>query len=201
MLRSYLIKLRDGVVERPQFMYMRVAIAINLQDIPAVLSTYNALSRQLYTHATPTLFNAGCHMKTYSSCYLYQPDASTTISLLSSALDLNNLWASDGGIGLSLATVPGRRYEADCSLRASVNSAVYSERPRKQAGVMPLLKVYDAHAHYMMNSRERRPSAVTAYLPIWHSDILPFLRCRSGRSPEVDRVRHVFPVLWVPDAL
>ena len=66
---------------------------------------------------------------------------------------------------------------------------------------MPLLKIYDGHARYMMNSRDRRPSAVTVYLPIWHSDLLPFLRCRSGRAPDSDRVNYVFPALWVPDAL
>ena len=109
MMHSYLIKVDGAVVERPQFMYLRVAVAINKHDIPAVLATYDALSRQLYTHATPTLFNAGTRLKSYSSCYLYQLDASGTLSILASALDLGNFWMNDGGIGMSLATIPSRR--------------------------------------------------------------------------------------------
>lgn len=63
------------------------------------------------------------------------------------------------------------------------------------------MKVYDAHAQFMFCSRERRPSAVTVYLPIWHSDVQAFIRCRTARAPESDRVRNVYPALWVPDAL
>ena len=109
MLHSYLVKVDGAVVERPQFMYMRVAIAIHKHDLSSVLNTYDALSRQLYTHATPTLFNAGTTTKSYSSCFLYQPDTSGTLSLLSSAHDLDHFWANDGGVGMSLGNVPGKR--------------------------------------------------------------------------------------------
>lgn len=109
MMHSYLVKVDGVFVERPQFMYMRVAIAIHKHDLSSVLSTYDALSRQLYTQATPTLFNAGTAVKSYSSCFLYQPDATGTLALLGSALDLDRFWANDGGVGMSLATVPGRR--------------------------------------------------------------------------------------------
>ena len=73
--------------------------------------------------------------------------------------------------------------------------------PVKQPGVMSLLKVYDSHADFVTGTRHRRPSALTVYLPIWHADVLPFIRCRTSRTPEGDRMRHVFPALWVPDCL
>ena len=108
-MHSYLIKVNGEVVERPQFLYMRVAIAINGRDIPAMLEAYDALSRHLYTHATPTMFNAGTRAKAYSSCFLYQPDTTSSLTLLKSAMDLDTIWNSDGGVGMSLACVPGRR--------------------------------------------------------------------------------------------
>ncbi len=111
MAASYLMRDPAGAVcERPQFLYMRTAVAIHLYNVPAVLRTYDALSKHLYTHATPTLLNAGTTHPHYSSCFLYQPDTSTFPSLLHTTDSLNRLWIADGGIGLSLQSVPIHRH-------------------------------------------------------------------------------------------
>ncbi|KAI0711641.1 alpha subunit of ribonucleoside diphosphate reductase [Earliella scabrosa] len=186
LVRSYLIRIDAERVERPQYMYMRNAITINGGDIPKVIETYEALSKHLYTHASPTLFNAGTRSAFYSSCYITQPDAQSPRTLLRSVGDLDAYWMADGGVGTTLGAVPCRRH-------------VRLTSPTRQPGVMPLLRVYDSHAHYCILSRDRRPSALTVYLPMWHGDIRSFVLCRTSRASSDDRVRHVFPALWIPD--
>ena len=109
MIRSYLIQRKNETIERPQFLYMRIALAIHGGDITAAVATYVALSTQLYTHASPTLFNAGTKTPYYASCFIVQPDTHSLQSLLKSVSDLDNLWMADAGIGMSLATVPCER--------------------------------------------------------------------------------------------
>ena len=96
-------------MERPQHMYMRVALAAHKDDIESVLETYEALSRHLFTFGTPVLANAGTAHRHYASCFLYTPSTSGPEDLLSSAHDLDGLWLADGGVGLSLGGVPCRR--------------------------------------------------------------------------------------------
>ena len=108
-MHSYLTKIDGAVIERPQYMYMRTAIAVHHLDLAAILETYDALSRQIYTHASPTLFNAGVRGGSFASCFLYQPKADSVASLLDSAFDLDKFWMADGGVGLSLASVPCQR--------------------------------------------------------------------------------------------
>ncbi|KAI0745888.1 ribonucleotide reductase [Earliella scabrosa] len=186
LVKSYLIHVDADRVERPQFMYMRTAIAIHGNDIPRVIDTYNALSRQLYTHATPTLFNAGTRSPYYASCFLTQPDVHSPRTVLRSVSDLDAFWMADGGVGISLGTVPCRRY------------GVFTIQLR-QPGVLALMRIYDSHANFCILSRDRRPSALTVYLPIWHGDIISFVTCRTARAAPDDKVRHVFPALWIPD--
>ncbi|KAI0745595.1 ribonucleotide reductase [Earliella scabrosa] len=123
----------------------------------------------LYTHATPTLFNVGTTAKSFASCFLCQPDATGALSLTSSALQLDRFWANNGSIGMSLATVPVKR-----------------DMPRTQGGVLPLMKIHDAHAQFMS-------------IFLSGMDVLSFIRCRTARTPNSDRVRNVYPVLGVPD--
>ncbi|KAI0709402.1 ribonucleoside diphosphate reductase large subunit, rr1 [Earliella scabrosa] len=182
LLRSYLIQGSEGRTERPQFLYMRLALAIHRGDVPRVLETYDTLSRQLYTHASPTLFNASTTSPNYASCFIVQPNAQSPRTILSSAGDLDDCWMSDGGVGISLADVPSRR-----------------SQPVRQPGVMALMQVYDSHANYTILSRGHRPSSATIYLPIWHADVQPFIQCRTHRAGEGDRVRHIFPAIWIPD--
>ena len=89
---------------------MRVAIAIHGFDLPAIIETYDLLSRGLYSHASPTMWSACCTNAAYASCYIYRPDAETFDSVMHSILDVSKLWQSDGGIGLDLGSVPATRY-------------------------------------------------------------------------------------------
>ena len=90
-------------------MYMRTAVAIHRKDIAGVLETYDALSRHMYTHASPVLFNAGTRNPGFASCFIYQPNPATPLALLQSTADIDRFWMADGGVGLSLAHVPAQR--------------------------------------------------------------------------------------------
>ena len=109
MEKSYLLKIGTSVAERPQFLYMRVAVAIHGTDLARVLRTYEHLSSHAYTHATPTLYNAGTTSHYLASCFIYQPPVTGTLSVITrSVKDLSSFWAVDGGVGTSLAAVPAR---------------------------------------------------------------------------------------------
>ena len=109
MIRSYLVRRKEETIERAQFLYMRTALAIHGGDITAAIATYEALSTQLYTHASPTLFNAGTKTPYCASCFVVQPDTHSPQSVLKTVSDLDNMWMADGGIGISLAGVPCER--------------------------------------------------------------------------------------------
>ena len=205
MHKSYLLR-RDGVViERPQFLYMRVAVAIHGSNLALVLQTYEHLSTHAYTHATPTLFNAGTRSQYLASCFLYQPPVEGTLAVLNrSVVDLSALWTVDGGVGMSLGCVPARKfvvalagpsfltdYPVSCSTTVLPHSS----------GPVPLLEVFDVHARVHALNRWRRPSSVTAYLPVWHADVHQFTVSFTHRSTVSSGLKHVFPALWVPDVL
>ena len=109
--KSYLLRFDGAVVERPQFLYMRVAVALHGRDLVRVLETYELLSERAYTHATPTLYNAGTTSQYLASCFLYQPPVEGTVSVMGRCVtDISALWTVDGGVGLSLGGVPAREY-------------------------------------------------------------------------------------------
>lgn len=93
-------------MERPQFLYLRVAIAIHRFDLPAILETYDALSRGLYSHASPTMWSACLAVSNYASCYIYRPDADSFRSVMQSITDVSMMWRFDGGIGIDMGSVP-----------------------------------------------------------------------------------------------
>ncbi|RPD53766.1 ribonucleotide reductase large subunit R1ii [Lentinus tigrinus ALCF2SS1-7] len=176
--RSYLLRAGGRVVERPQFLYMRVALAIHKDNLELVLQTYDALSRHVFTFATPTLVNAGTLKPHFASCFLYVPDASGPKGLLGSAHDMDLCWLADGGIGLTLGEVPCRR---------------------QQPGVLQLMRTYDSHAEYTSACRQTRPSAATVHLPIWHGDVRQFIQCRTSRAARHEQIVNLFPSLWICD--
>ena len=109
MHKSYLLRFDGAVVERPQFLYMRMAVALHGKDLVRVLDTYNLLSGHAYTHATPALYNAGTMNQCFASCFLYQPPVQGTLAVVNRCVaDVSALWRADGGIGLSLGGVPAR---------------------------------------------------------------------------------------------
>ena len=109
LARSYLLKHSGVVIETPQIMYIRTALAIHGDDIDKVLRTYDALSKHKYTHASPVLFNAGTTNPSFASCFVYQPDPASSLALLKSMSDIDRFWMADGGVGMSLAQIPAHR--------------------------------------------------------------------------------------------
>ena len=110
MHRLYLIRFDNVVVERPQFMYMRVAVAIHGRDLNSVLATYELLSQHAYSPATPILYNAGTMSQYLASCFLYHPSAGRSVTMMEQSVsDLGALWSSDGGVGMNVGAVPARR--------------------------------------------------------------------------------------------
>ncbi|RPD77255.1 ribonucleotide diphosphate reductase large subunit 1, partial [Lentinus tigrinus ALCF2SS1-7] len=197
--RSYLLHAGSRVLERPQFLYMRVALAIHKGNRDLVLKTYDALSRHLFTFATPTLVNAGTLKAHFASCFLYVPDASGPKGLLGSAHDMDLYWLADGGIGLTLGEVPCRRSVRFVRPFVDIYLMLSRTTPRQQPGVLHLMRTYDAHAEYTSACRQTRPSAATVHLPIWHGDIRPFIQCRTSRAARHEVIVNLFPSLWVCD--
>ena len=109
LAHTYLLRSNGRVIERPQYLYMRVAVAAHGEDVERVLETYDALSRQVFTPASPVLFNAGMTTPNYASCFLYTPDTSSADAILDSTRDVDKLWLADGGLGIFVGAVPARR--------------------------------------------------------------------------------------------
>ncbi|TFK81335.1 ribonucleoside diphosphate reductase large subunit, rr1, partial [Polyporus arcularius HHB13444] len=185
LAHTYLLRSAGVVIERPQYMYMRVALVAHADNLDLVLETYEALSNRRFTPASPVLFNAGTRTSHYASCFLYMPDASTPSTRLRSVGDLDSLWLADGGIGLSLGDIPAKRYLS------------IAPPPYPQPGIGPLLRVYDAHAEYTGVHRHKRPSAATIHLPIWHADVRGFIVSRTNQAHR--RLKNLYPGLWIPD--
>jgi ribonucleoside-diphosphate reductase alpha subunit len=189
--KSYLIKIHNKIVERPQDIYMRVAVAIHCEDtipIEEVLSniknTYDYMSLGYFTHATPTLFNAGLRSGNLASCFLLGTDDSITgqFKTLGDCAQISK-WA--GGIGLHVSNVRGKN--------SQINSTKGSTH-----GIVPMLKVFNETARYV-NQSGRRNGSIAVYLEPWHSDILEFLDLRKPTGAEELRARDLFLALWIPD--
>ena len=191
LIKSYLIKVNNKIVERPQDIFMRVAIAIHCEDtisIDEILSniknTYDYMSLGYFTHATPTLFNAGLRSGNLASCFLLGTDDSITgqYKTLGDCAQISK-WA--GGIGMHVSNVRGK------------NSNINSTKGITN-GIVPMLKVFNETARYV-NQSGRRNGSIAVYLEPWHSDILEFLDLRKPTGAEELRARDLFLALWVPD--
>ena len=190
LIKSYLLKVNKKTVERPQHLFMRVAIGINgnlnLDDnyIKKIKNTYDFLSTKYFTHATPTLFNAGTKYPQMSSCYLIGTEDSVhciykTISDVASI----SKWA--GGVGVHVSNI-----------RAS--GSLISKTNGESQGIMPMLKVYNDTARYI-NQSSKRNGSFAIYLEPWHADIFTFLEAKKNNGAEELRARDLFYALWVPD--
>jgi len=191
LLKSYLIKINNKVIERPQDIFMRVSIAIHCDDtIPNeeimvnIKRSYDYMSLGYFTHATPTLFNAGLKSGNLASCFLLGTEDSITgqFKTLGDCAQISK-WA--GGIGLHVSNVRGK------------NSDINSTKG-KTHGIVPMLKVFNETARYV-NQSGRRNGSIAVYLEPWHCDILEFLDLRKPTGSEELRARDLFLALWVPD--
>ena len=185
--RSYLKRARDGApLERPQHMLMRVALCVHGDDEAAVLHAYDLMSRGLYTHATPTLFNAGAPRQQLSSCFLLTATADSIEGIFETLSRCALISRDAGGIGLSVS-----------SIRAA-ESYIRSSGGRSQ-GLVPMLRVFDAAARYVDQGGGKRKGAFAVYLEPWHADVLAFLDLKKNHGKEEARARDLFYALWTPD--
>lgn len=184
MKRLYLTKVDGKVVERPQHTYLRVAIALWGGDIEKVKETYDALSRRKFTHASPTLFNAGFKNANLASCFLVHVDDSLS-NIFKSLGDVAQLSKFGGGIGLHMSDIRGR------------GSRIQGTNGESD-GIVPMLKVYDTTSAYA-NQGGRRKGSFAVYLEPHHPDIMDFLLLRRNQGEETQRARNLFYAMWLND--
>ena len=185
--RSYLHRSRDGQpIERPQHLLMRVALCVHGDDEAAVLEAYDLMSRGLYTHATPTLFNAGSPRQQLSSCFLLSTRADSIEGIFDTLGQCARISRDAGGIGLSVSNVRAAR----SYIRSSGGVS---------SGLVPMLRVFDATARYVDQGGGKRKGAFAVYLEPWHADVFDFLELRKNHGKEEARARDLFYALWVPD--
>jgi ribonucleoside-diphosphate reductase alpha chain len=184
--RSYLIRLSGKVVERPQHMLMRVAVGIHKNDMEAVIETYHLLSEKWFTHATPTLFNAGTPKPQLSSCFLLTMKDDSIDGIYDTLKQCAKISQSAGGIGLSIHHV-----RAKGSYIKGTNGV--------SNGIVPMLRNFDMTARYVDQGGGKRKGSFAIYLEPWHADIKDFLELKRNHGKEEMRARDLFYALWIPD--
>ena len=184
--RAYLMRINDKIVERPQHMWLRVSIGIHGDDREAVIETYNLMSQKYFTHATPTLFNAGTPRPQLSSCYLIAMEDDSIGGIYSTLSDCAKISKWAGGIGLHVHNI-----------RAS-GSHIRGTNGRSN-GLVPMLRVYNTTARYVDQGGGKRHGSFALYLEPWHKDIVAFLDMKKNHGDEEQRARDLFYALWIPD--
>ncbi|MBE98522.1 ribonucleoside-diphosphate reductase subunit alpha [Flavobacterium coralii] len=184
--RSYLLKINGKIVERPQHMLMRVSVGIHLNDIDAVLETYELMSKKYFTHATPTLFNSGTPKPQMSSCFLLTMKDDSIDGIYDTLKNTAKISQSAGGIGLSIHNV-----RATGSYIRGTNGT--------SNGIVPMLRVFNDTARYVDQGGGKRKGSFAIYIEPWHADIFDFLELRKNHGKEEMRARDLFLALWIPD--
>ncbi len=184
--KSYLLKLDGKVVERPQHMLMRVAVGIHHDDIDSVIETYNLLSEKWFTHATPTLFNAGTPKPQLSSCFLLTMQEDSIDGIYNTLKQCAKISQSAGGIGLSIHNVRGTG-----SYIKGTNGV--------SNGIIPMLRNFDMTARYVDQGGGKRKGSFAIYLEPWHCDVFEFLQLKKNHGKEELRARDLFYAMWIPD--
>ena len=183
--KGYLQKIDGEIIETPQYLYMRVAIGIHGHDIDHVLETYDALSKGLFIHATPTLFNAGTPRPQMSSCFLIANKEDSIDGIYDTVKECARISKWAGGIGLHVHDVRANKSH----IRGTNGTS---------DGIIPMLRVYNTTARYV-NQAGRRKGSIAVYLEPWHADILDFLEIRLNQGDEDARCRDLFSAMWIPD--
>lgn len=184
--RSYLLRIDGKVAERPQHMLMRVSVGIHKDDIEAAVETYNMMSKGLFTHATPTLFNAGTPKPQMSSCFLLQMKDDSIDGIYDTLKQTARISQSAGGIGLSIHNI-----RATGSYIRGTNGT--------SNGIVPLLRVFNDTARYVDQGGGKRKGSFAIYLEPWHADVFDFLDLKKNTGKEELRARDLFYALWIPD--
>jgi ribonucleoside-diphosphate reductase alpha chain len=184
--RSYLLRMNGKVAERPQQMLMRVAIGIHSNNIEAAIDTYNLLSEKWFTHATPTLFNAGTPKPQLSSCFLLTMKEDSIAGIYDTLKQCAEISQTAGGIGLSIHDI-----RATGSYIKGTNGT--------SNGIVPMLRVFNDTARYVDQGGGKRKGSFAIYLEPWHSDIFDFLDLKKNHGKEEQRARDLFYALWISD--
>ena len=183
--KGYLQKIHDEIVETPQYMYARVSIGIHGEDLERVVETYDAMSKGLFIHATPTLFNAGTPRPQMSSCFLVANKDDSIDGIYDTVKECAQISKWAGGIGLHVHNIRANKSH----IRGTNGTS---------DGIIPMLRVYNATARYV-NQAGRRKGSIAVYLEPWHADILDFLEIRLNQGDEEARCRDLFSAMWIPD--
>lgn len=184
--KSYLLKMFGEVAETPQHLYMRVAVGIWLDDLEMVQKTYDMLSQGLFTHATPTLFNAGTKRPQLSSCFLLDIDDDSIPGIYKTLSDCAVISQNAGGIGVNI-----HKIRAKGSYIKGTNGT--------SNGIVPMLKVFNETARYVDQGGGRRKGSIAVYLEPWHADVFDFLDLRKNHGKEEMRARDLFLAMWTPN--
>lgn len=184
--RAYLTRIDNKVIERPQHMIMRVAIGIHKGDIPAALETYELMSQLYFTHATPTLFNAGTVRPQLSSCFLLTMRDDSIEGIYDTLKQCACISKYAGGIGLSIHGV-----RATGSYIRGTNGS--------SNGIVPMLRVFSDTARYVDQGGGKRKGSFACYIEPWHADVFEFLDLKKNHGNELQRARDLFYAMWVPD--
>lgn len=177
--RSYLSRINGKIVERPQHMFMRVALGIHKEDLSDIIETYNYLSKQYFIHATPTLFSAATCRPQLSSCFLMTLKDVSVKGIFATLSDCAAISENAGGIGLNVNKIPAKD---DLS-----------------HGLVPMLRVFNSVARYVDQGGGKRMGSFAIYIEPWHADIFDFLNLKKNHGAENNRARDLFYGLWIPD--
>lgn len=184
--KSYLLKIDGKIAERPQHMYMRVAVGIHKEDIESAIETYHLMSERWMTHATPTLFNAGSPKPQMSSCFLLTMKEDSIDGIYDTLKQTAKISQSAGGIGLAIHNI-----RATGSYIGGTNGT--------SNGIIPMLRVFNDTARYVDQGGGKRKGAFAIYLEPWHADVFEFLDLRKNHGKEEMRARDLFFALWICD--
>ena len=184
--KSYLLRTHGKIVERPQHMLMRVSCGIHTGNVAAALETYNLMSQRYFTHATPTLFNAGTPQPQMSSCFLLTMKDDSIDGIFDTIKQCALISKSAGGIGVAISNV-----RAKGSYIRGTNG--------QSNGLVPMLRNFNETARYVDQGGGKRKGSFAMYLEPWHADVFDFLELKKNHGKEEQRARDLFYALWIPD--
>lgn len=184
--KSYLLKIKNVIVERPQHLFMRVALCIHRDNLERAFETYRHISNKDFIHATPTLFNAGTTREQLASCFLLAMKDDSVHGIYDTLKDCALISKYSGGIGLHVHNI-----------RAN-NSFIHGTNGYSN-GIVPMLRVYNDTARYIDQGGGKRNGSFAIYLEPWHADIFEFLELKKNHGNELERARDLFYGLWIPD--
>ncbi len=184
--RSYLLKINGNIVERPQHMLMRVSVGIHKEDLDAAIETYELMSKRMFTHATPTLFNSGTPKPQMSSCFLLQMQDDSIDGIYDTLKQTAKISQSAGGIGISIHNIRAR----GSYIRGTNGTS---------NGIVPMLQVYNDTARYVDQGGGKRKGSFAVYMEPWHADVFDFLDLKKNHGKEEMRARDLFYAMWIPD--